>query len=248
MNHPAFVFYITFMVQIPKKSIAISLVGMTIRNYMRSVLFFIVSLISISLVHGQNSFSTLPNLSPKVKWKKIDTEHFRIIYPDGFNNQGQRMANTLEKLYSPVSKSLGREPIKKTPIVLQSHHSVANGFVTLGPRRSEFFTTTPQNANLLGNNDWLDMLAVHEFRHVVQFDRSRTGFTNFLYYLLGEFSQNAVASGTVPSWFWEGDAVNIETALTASGRGRIPYFSRAFKANLLELGECNYSKQYLSHL
>jgi hypothetical protein len=210
---------------------------------MRLIFVFILLVLSEGVV-GQ-TFSTLDNLSPKVKYSQINTAHFRVIYPKGFTEQGQRMANTLEHLYAPVSKTLGREPLKRTPIILQSRNSVANGFVTLGPRRSEFYTTTPQNANLLGNNDWLDLLAIHEFRHVVQYDRSRTGFTGFIYYLLGEFTQNAVASGTVPSWFWEGDAVNIETALTSSGRGRIPEFSQAFRANLLELGDFNYSKQYL---
>ena len=212
-----------------------------LRRFFLSLSFVLL----VAAAGAQGSFPTLSNLSPRVKWRKIETQHFRVIYPEGFGKQGQRMANTLEHIYAPVSSSLGRQPLKRTPIILQNHHSVANGFVTLGPRRSEFYTSTPQNANLLGNNDWLDMLAIHEFRHVVQYDRSRTGLTGFLYYFLGEFTQNAVASGTVPSWFWEGDAVNVETALTTSGRGRIPHFSRGFRANLLELGEFNYSKQYL---
>ena len=205
-----------------------------------AVLLFFVA--QAMVVQGQ---STMDNLPPSVKWKQLNTAHFNIIYPEGFVQQGQRMANTMEHIYGPISKTLGREPLKKTPIILQNRNSIANGFVTLGPRRSEFYTTTPQNPNLLGNNDWLDMLAIHEFRHVVQYDRSRTGFTGFLYYALGEFSQNAVASATVPSWYWEGDAVGIETAMSKSGRGRIPQFSQSFRANLLEKGEFNYSKQYL---
>jgi len=130
-------------------------------------------------------------------------------------------------------------------IILQNQHAVANGFVTLGPRRSEFYSMAPQNYNFAGTNDWLDLLAIHEFRHIVQYDRSRTGFTKFVGHLLGEFSRNATASGSVPSWFWEGDAVGIETALTHSGRGRFPDFSKEFRANLLEKGSFNYSKQYL---
>ena len=199
---------------------------------------FVLVLLLLSEGLLAQTFSTLQNLPPKIKYSQINTAHFRVIYPEGFSAQGQRMANTLEHLYAPVSKTLGREPLKRTPIILQNKNSIANGFVTLGPRRSEFYTTTPQNANLLGNNDWLDLLAIHEFRHVVQYDRSRTGFTGLIYYLLGEFTQNAVASGSVPSWFWEGDAVDIETAMSRSGRGRLPEFSIAFRANLLELGSC----------
>jgi hypothetical protein len=210
---------------------------------MREKLAFLLFFMAHAVI-GQTQ-GVLDNLPPSVKWKQINTAHFRIIYPEGFYQQGQRMANTMEHLYSPVAKTLGREPLKRTPIILQNRHAVANGFVTLGPRRSEFFTTSPQNPFLLGNNDWLDMLALHEYRHVVQYDRSRTGLTGLVYYVLGEFSQNAVASATVPSWFWEGDAVGVETAMSKSGRGRIPQFSQSFRANLLEKGSFTYSKQYL---
>ena len=191
-----------------------------------------------------NAQTTLPNLPPSIKWQQINTPHFKIVYPQGFETQGQRMANTLAHLYKPVSSSLNASP-RKIDIILQNQHAVANGFVTLGPRRSEFYTMAPQNYNFAGTNDWLDMLAIHEFRHVVQYDRSRTGFTKFVGYVLGEFSRNATASASVPSWFWEGDAVGVETALTHSGRGRFPNFSMAFRANLLEKGSFNYSKQYL---
>ncbi len=204
-----------------------------------SLLFF--SFIGCASVIAQ---TTLPNLPPSIKWQQINTPHFKIIYPQGFENQGQRMANTLEHLYKPVSKSLNAAP-RKIPIILQNQHAISNGFVTLGPRRSEFYSMAPQNYNFAGTNDWLDMLAVHEFRHIAQYDKSRTGFTKFVGYLLGEFTRNATASASVPSWYWEGDAVGIETALTHSGRGRFPNFSMAFRANLLEKGSFNYSKQYL---
>jgi hypothetical protein len=191
------------------------------------------------------SSQVLDNLPLSVKWYQLKTPHFKIIYPQGFKEQGQRMANTMEHIYGPASVSLGVNPKKNFPLILQNQNSISNGFVTVGPRRSEFYTMSPQKANLLGNNDWLDMLALHEYRHVVQYDRSRTGFTGFIRNIFGEYSQAAVANATVPSWFWEGDAVGIETALSTSGRGRIPQFSAAFRANLLSKGAFNYNKQYL---
>ena len=102
------------------------------------------------------STQVLDNLPPSVKWYKLKTPHFNIIYPQGFEEQGQRMANTMEHIYGPGSASLGVNPKKNFPLILQNYNSVSNGFVTLGPRRSEFFTMSPQYANLLGNNDWLD--------------------------------------------------------------------------------------------
>lgn len=210
----------------------------------KKILSTIILALGVSGLLAQST-QVLDNLPPSVKWYQLKTPHFKIIYPQGFREQGKRMANTMEHIYEPAAASLGVEPRKNFPLILQNHNSVSNGFVTLGPRRSEFFTMSPQNANLLGNNDWLDMLALHEYRHVVQYDRSRTGFTGFIRTIFGEYSQAAVAGASVPSWFWEGDAVGIETALSTSGRGRIPQFSSAFRANLLTKGAFNYNKQYL---
>ena len=206
------------------------------------VLFLL--LVFVIIAKGQSTL-VLDNLPPSVKWQQIKTPNFKIIYPEGFKKQGLRMANTLERIHQPVAKSMGLNGTKPIPIILQNQNLVSNGFVTLGPRRSEFFTSSPQRANLVGNNDWLDMLALHEYRHVVQFERSRTGFTGFIRTIFGEYSQGAVAGSSVPSWFWEGDAVGIETALSSSGRGRIPQFSASFRANLLERGAFNYNKAYL---
>src|SRR5687768_3801289 len=54
-----------------------------------------------------------------------------------------------------------------------------------------------------------------------------------------------MAQVAAPSWFWEGDAVATETALTPSGRGKIPNFGLLMKTNLLEGRKFNYHKQLL---
>ncbi|MDQ3394888.1 MAG: hypothetical protein M3512_12355 [Bacteroidota bacterium] len=181
---------------------------------------------------------------PSIKWQQINSAHFKIIFPEGFDKEAQRTANTLEHLYLPVSRTLERLP-RKIPIILQNQTTVSNAFVTISPRRSEFFTMPPQDYNFIGTNDWIDLLAIHEFRHVVQFEKSITGFNKFIYYLFGAEGLGAMSFMAVPIWFWEGDAVAIETALTESGRGRIPYFDLLFRTNLLERGGFSYSKQYL---
>lgn len=197
---------------------------------------------SIGLVHAQTS--VLNNNRTGLKWQHIKTEDFKIVFPKGFESEAQRMANTLQFLHDPIDKSLGTNTRRAT-ILLQNQNSAANGFVTLGPRRSEFYTSTPQDYNFLGTNDWLNTLAVHEYRHLAQFNKSRTGFNKLFYYLFGQNTQGAMASIAAPQWFWEGDAVVTETAFTESGRGRIPAFSRIFRANLLEGKRYNYHKQSL---
>ncbi len=202
-----------------------------------------LSLLTFPLV-AQESVTQLTN-PPGLRWQQVNTLNFRILYPKGFEMQAQRMANTLEHIREPEAATMGGTPPKKISILLQNQSATSNGFVTLAPRRSEFFTMPTQNNNLTGNNDWLDLLATHEYRHIVQFQHSITGFNKFVYYVFGQQALAGLAYVSAPSWFWEGDAVATETAFTHSGRGRIPYFDLVFRTNLLEGRVFNYHKQYL---
>ena len=179
-----------------------------------------------------------------MRWFQINTNHFRILYPAGFEKEAQRVANTFEHIRDPEAASLGVTP-KKISIVLHSQSATSNGFVTLAPRRSEFFAMPPQNYNFIGNNDWLTLLASHEYRHIVQFQKSKVGFNKAIYFLFGQLAQAGMAFVAVPQWFWEGDAVATETAFTRSGRGRISEFDLLLRTNFLEGKKFSYNKQYL---
>jgi hypothetical protein len=205
-------------------------------------LFFIIQLFFVVQSWAQSQIlSTNP---PNLKWYQINSQHFNILFEGGFLKEGLRIANTMEELYKPVSQSLGITP-KKISIILQNHNSISNGFVSQTPRRSEFFTMPTQDYNFTGMLDWMDLLAVHEFRHVVQFDKSVTKFNKAVFYVLGYNASSSLAHIAVPEWFWEGDAVVIETALTKGGRGRIPNFGMLMRTNTLERGTFNYYRQYL---
>jgi hypothetical protein len=201
----------------------------------------VLLVLSVSLAAGQD---VLENVPPHIAWNQIVTPGFRILYPRGFEAQAQRMANTLEFIRMPASQTLSR-PARRFTVVLQNQTAISNGFVSLMPRRSEFFTMPPQDYNFMGTNDWLNLLAAHEYRHMVQFDRARTGLSRLAYYAFGPAALAGISHTAAPLWFWEGDAVAIETALTNSGRGRIPQFNLLMRTNLMEGRVFNYHKQYL---
>lgn len=184
------------------------------------------------------------NNPPSLKWYQLNTKHFRVLYPTGFDAQAQRMANTLEHIHEPESRTMGGRA-KKISVILQNQSSVSNGFVSITPRRSEFYGMPSQNYNFLGNNDWLDLLATHEYRHIVQYQHATRGVNKGIYYLFGANGLSLMSYVTVPQWFWEGDAVATETAFTHSGRGRIPNFDLILRTNLLENRNFSYDKQYL---
>ena len=143
--------------------------------------FLLYLLFTPILGFAQITLQTNPN---NIKWQQIDTENFRVIYPNNAAIIAQQTAKRLSQLYLPDAKSLGVKPTKIS-IIVQNQTTVSNGFVTLAPRRSEFFVTPPQNPTLLGTSNWIDLLAIHEYRHIVQFERSKVGFTRLVSTLFG---------------------------------------------------------------
>ena len=202
--------------------------------------------IALAVLIAGTSFTQQDFLSgqtpPSVDWRQIQSARFTIIFPEEIANDAQRLANTLEHTYGPVSKTL-RGPQKPLEVVLTNQTTVSNGFVGLAPRRSLWSTTPDQNVgNLPG--EWLQLLALHEMRHVVQQDRMRRGFVRLFWTLSGEKGEKFVSNLVVPRWFSEGDAVGTETALSKSGRGRMPRFDLGIRAPLLAGRRYSYSKAY----
>ena len=103
----------------------------------------------------------------KIKWNQINTEHFQLIFPKEFEAEAQRLANVLDYVYTYGSRTLEHQP-KKISVLLHTQSTIANAFVTWAPKRAEFYTIPPQN---IYPQNWLDQLAIHEYRHVVQIDK-----------------------------------------------------------------------------
>ncbi|RLD64065.1 MAG: hypothetical protein DRJ01_02055 [Bacteroidetes bacterium] len=200
------------------------------------VLFFIILLLNNNTVlaqyydTGQDPF--------KLKWYQINTENFQIIFPKSSEKQAQHLANSLTSVYKRGGLSLNHQP-KKIPVILHNQSVVSNGMVAWAPKGMQIYTCPPQN---IYSQDWIDQLATHEFRHVVQIDKLNHGFSKFLYYIFGQQAIGAVIGLYVPRWFLEGDAVCTETALSNSGRGRLPSFEMELKSQVLTKGIYSYRK------
>ncbi|GAB4043583.1 hypothetical protein [Spirosoma litoris] len=199
-----------------------------------------LQLLFVALIATAQTLPILDQNPASLRWYRITTPHFRVLYPSGIDSTAQRTANRLESLYEPASASLEKQP-RRISVLLQNQTTNSNGFVTLFPRRSEFFAVPPQDPGLLGTFNWLDLLAVHEYRHVVQNDKALQGYGRVLYSLLGNPGLFFPLL-TVPDWFAEGDAVSNETLLSNSGRGRIPNFDLGMRANLLAGKPFDYPK------
>lgn len=174
---------------------------------------------------------------PLVKWKQISTDTARIIFPEGRDSTAQRVASIIHFL-AAKNNSLGGKR-DKVNIVLQNQSTIANGYVGLGPYRSEFFLTPSFNNFDLGSITWAEGLALHEYRHVQQYSNFRVGLSKAMYYLFGEEGLAVAINAAIPDWFYEGDAVYNETVHSQQGRGRIPFFTNQYRS--LWLDRKNYS-------
>ncbi len=179
-----------------------------------------------------------------INWKQIETGNFRIIFPSDYTERAAYVADILEYSYGPGSASLGHRP-RKVPVIIHNQTVVPNGFVSWAPARLEMFTNPPPGNDPHG---WLERLAVHEFRHVVQVDKLNQGVTGFFSSILGEHVTGVALGLFMPQWFLEGDAVVMETALTHGGRGRQPAFEQGLRAQVLEKGIYPYDKAIIGSL
>ncbi|MBC7874958.1 MAG: hypothetical protein H7Y01_13230, partial [Ferruginibacter sp.] len=169
---------------------------------------------------------------PSHRWKQINTDSARIIFPAGMDSQANRVSSIVHYLAAnspagPGTISLGKQ-LKKINIVLQNQTTVPNGYVQLGPYRSEFFLTPDLNNFSQGSIPWADQLALHEYRHAQQFNNFNNGLSKLMKVLFGEEGYALAINASVPDWFYEGDAVYNETVLTKQGRGRLPLFLNAY--------------------
>ena len=176
-----------------------------------------------------------------IKWRQINTDTARVIFPQGLDSIASRITTVTHTLQKNFSNTIGNK-IRKINIVLQKDATVSNAFVALGPYRSEYFLMPPQNAFPLGAQNWVDNLAIHEFRHVEQYSNFNVGLSKAMSFLFGENGQALANAASIPDWFFEGDAVYNETLLSEQGRGRLPFFFNKYKSLYFDNRHYNYQQ------
>ncbi len=176
-----------------------------------------------------------------IKWRELRTTNFQIIFPEEYEDKAQEMANIFERVYEYGYHTLDHAP-RKISVILHTHAVKSNGLVAWSPKRMELFPTPNQR---IYAQDWIEQLAIHEFRHVVQMDKVQTEMPFILKAIFGEQAAAAVVGAYLPFWFLEGDAVTTETALSKVGRGRTSSFLMENKALAVEKGNFSFSKMTL---
>ena len=146
----------------------------------------VIIILLISTLHASAQFVNFGQDRASIRWKQIKTENFQIVYPDFFEENAQKAANIYNCLYKHANTL--QLKAKKISMIMHADGGISNGNVSLAPRKSELYTTPPQEPT----DSWLEHLCIHEFRHVVQFDKVNQGLTKGLSYLFGEIFPIAV--------------------------------------------------------
>ena len=180
--------------------------------------------------NGQDPFS--------IHWKKIETPHFKVIFSHDAVAMGKQYAAYLEEIYKTGGNTLSFSP-RKISVIIHNQNVLSNGEVAWAPKRMNLYAIQPQDgySEIYGKH-----LALHEFRHVVQIDKTNQSSTRLLYYLFGEQAIGAIIGWHIPRWFFEGDAVAYETGSSNSGRGRNADFTMKLNAQVYEKGIFSYPK------
>src|SRR5258707_14702753 len=115
------------------------------------ILFFLFLVFFLSYFTFPQNWGDNPR---SIKGKKLNTDTIRFIFPAGMDSQAQRVSSIVHYLaeHSSTNSSsaglrsfaLGSQ-LHKINIVLQNQTTIANGYVGLGPFRSEFFLTPVLN-------------------------------------------------------------------------------------------------------
>ncbi|RYZ25440.1 MAG: hypothetical protein EOO10_18275, partial [Chitinophagaceae bacterium] len=166
---------------------------------------------------------------PSTRWQQIKTDTARIIFERAVDSQAQNIAAIIHQANRINPNPLG-DKIRRIDVVLHKNTTLANGYVALGPFRSEYYLIPGSNIFEFGSTPWQQTLAVHEYRHVHQYSNLNRGISRVAAFLFGQEGQAAFNAISIPDWFFEGDAVHSETIQTYQGRGRAPQFYNGFKA------------------
>ena len=161
----------------------------------------------------------------RLKWYSLDTENFKIIFPEGNDSLARVYGSNLEKYRTSVSLTTGYQaggPGKDhMPVVLHTWNT-ANGSVAWAPKRMDLFTIP--SAYEPDALPWEKMLAIHESRHVTQMQFGMTKALKPFNWFFGEMFNILVSIEYPGISHIEGDAVIVETAYSQSGRGRTADF------------------------
>ena len=177
------------------------------------------------------------------RWQQIQQPQFNLIFQAKIVAEAERVADALNQyLANHLSEMPLDRPIRPFSLVLHANAHSSNGYVGLRPYRSNWYNKPAAFSGL----EWYDTLAVHEGRHLIQFNQlNDLPLARAARVITGDTGLAAFAVVALPNWFLEGDAVVAETTQTQAGRGRRAAFDLWFRTDALSHAPYSYERAML---
>jgi len=147
---------------------------------------------------------------PALRFRTLETDHFRIHYHQGLERTAQQVAVHAERAHAALAPALGYAPRVRTEVVVSDDVDDANGSASPLPYDTiRLYVTPPASSSELNDHrDWLETLVWHEYVHVLHTDHVG-GLPRAMNAIFGKIW---VPNAFVPSWMIEGLAVLHEAA------------------------------------
>lgn len=179
------------------------------------------AIVALIAVAGAAQMARSASYDPKIRWDRIRTPHFTLIYPQAIQSVAQSTARFAEEAYATLSPKFHWKPLGRVSIVLTDNIDSANGLATVLPYNILFLRASAPDphGSLASYDEWMRLLVTHELTHIMHMDQAR-GIMRVPRAVLGKVVS---PNGMMPGWMREGLAVHEETVNTGAGRNRGMY-------------------------
>ena len=192
----------------------------------------LVSLLLIAFFLSAAGIGQAAIFDPSARWKTIETPHFRVHHPQRIGDVAKRAARILEEIHPEITAKWNWKPWSYTEVILVDNTDESNGMAAVIPYNWMLIFVVPPDpdSSLAHYDDWLRMLLVHEYTHIVQIDAYGGAWIPIRLI----FGKTVSPSGINPTWMREGIAQYDETFFTKGGRGRGSYSEMVVRTSILE--------------
>lgn len=177
----------------------------------------LVAVLLLALVALASPARASERYDPRLRFRTLSTNAFDIHFHQREDALARRLASIVEEVAIELEPRLGR-PHGRVHVILVDQDDVSNGWATPVPFDViEILAPAPRGGSLSGNtSDWLRLVFVHEYTHILHLDRSRGVFAG----LRRVFGRHPFLMPNLytPVWQIEGLATFEESALTTEGR------------------------------
>ncbi|MEJ6950743.1 TolB family protein [Natronospora cellulosivora (SeqCode)] len=185
-------------------------------------LFYLVLIIFLLFIFIQP-------LSANTNWQTMKTDHFMVLYQRGYEEVATEALAILEYYRPDLEEVFGNE-LKSVPVLIEDTGS-ANGYADPFNYRSSLFTSYPPISSSLSGENWLALVAVHEYVHMLSLSSTGGSVENFQRIFGNAFMPNIVLN----AWITEGIAVYYESMFSPySGRLNEGYYDAYIGALVAE--------------